>query len=391
MCVTFFIGVKYMAKINFKTAVPAFFFGVAVTAAAGFGVMTAVTHDPGAFLGFLRDVIVVRHNYFRPIDDKALFEGASKGMVAALGDPYSLYLSGDDYTNFMQSALSEYGGIGVVMTGREGEEPVIVHVFDDSTAKQAGLQEGDAIVSVDGKSTLDLGLNGTADAVRGENGSNVTLSIRREGAVQDFTLTRAQITMPTVQSHMVDGHIGYLHIFSFGKHTADEFGKQLDDLKSQGADKLIIDLRMNPGGMIDSVTAVADKILTAGTVVSYHTKDGHSESYDITGVEQPLPMVVLIDRMSASASEILAGAVQDRKEGTIMGETSYGKGTVQAIVQDNGSTAMKISIAEYRTPAGRSIDKTGITPDVPVKQTGQIFDEATDSVYLKAVEMLEGK
>ena len=145
---------------------------------------------------------------------------------------------------------------------------------------------------------------------------------------------------------------------------------------------------MNPGGMIYAVTDVANQILTKGTVVSYHTKNGESESYDIEGIEDPLPMAILIDKNSASASEILAGAVQDKQEGTIIGENSYGKGTVQAVFDAGEQKAIKISIAEYRTPSGKTIDKVGIHPDIEVSQTGFPFDPSTDSVYQKAIEVL---
>lgn len=203
-----------------------------------------------------------------------------------------------------------------------------------------------------------------------------------------FTVERSEISMPTVQSAMAGDDIGYIHIFSFGKHTADDFRDQLASLKIAGAKKLIIDVRMNPGGMIYAVTDVANQILTKGTVVSYHTKNGDSESYDIEGIEDPLPMVVLIDKNSASASEILAGAVQDKQEGTIIGENSYGKGTVQAVFDAGEQKALKISIAEYRTPSGKTIDKVGIHPDIEVSQTGFPFDPSTDSVYQKAIEVL---
>ena len=162
----------------------------------------------------------------------------------------------------------------------------------------------------------------------------------------------------------------------------------MTDLKSKGANKLIVDLRMNPGGMLDAVVAVANQLLTKGTVVSYHTKSGNDKKFDIAGVENVMPMVILIDKNSASASEIFAGAVQDKKEGIIMGETSYGKGTVQVIIQDGSHSALKISVAEYRTAAGRSIDKIGIVPDVKVEQTGQIFNREDDNVLQKAIEIL---
>lgn len=225
-------------------------------------------------------------------------------------------------------------------------------------------------------------------AVRGENGTEVTLALSRNGEPITIQVTRSNVSLPTVLGRMVKENIGYIHIFSFSKHTPDEFKKQLAALKDQGCEKLIIDLRMNPGGMIDSVVAVADQILTGGTVVSYHTRHHGSENFTIKGIEKPMPMVILIDKNSASASEILAGAVQDKKEGTIMGETSFGKGTVQAVYPDGSHEALKISIAEYRTAAGRVIDKKGIIPDIPVKQTGRLFSLTSDNVLQNAIDVL---
>lgn len=346
---------------------------------------------PLDFFHFLKTYTMVKANYFRPIDEDALWEGAASGMMDSLDDPYTKVLAGDEYKSFMESTSGEYGGIGVVM-GLDGNSKIrIFNVFPDSSAEEAGLKEGDEILSVDGTDVSELGLTGTAQTVRGDNGTQVKLTVLRDGETLSFDVTRSNISLPTVTSRMVKDNIGYIHIFSFSRHTPDEFKKLLSGLKEKGCEKLIIDVRMNPGGMIDSVVAIADQILTPGTVVSYHAKAIGSKVYKVKGVEDPMPMVVLIDKNSASASEILAGAVQDRKEGTIIGETSYGKGTVQAVFDQGNQTAVKVSIAEYKTPSGRSINKVGITPDIPVQQTGSLFSPATDNVLQKAVEVLEGE
>ena len=315
----------------FKNYAPGFVLGVVCTASLAGGAVFRFTDAPKALITFLLDFQEIKQNYFRPIEDKTLFAGASQGMFASVGDPYTMVLSGDAYESFMQSATGEYGGIGVVMGQGENSRPVILKVFDRGTAHDAGLDAGDVLLAIDGKETDALGLTGTASAVRGEKGTTVEIDVKRNGETMHFTVERSEISMPTVQSAMAGDDIGYIHIFSFGKHTADDFRDQLASLKIAGAKKLIIDVRMNPGGMIYAVTDVANQILTKGTVVSYHTKNGESESYDIEGIENPLPMIVLIDKNSASASEILAGAVQDKQEGIIIGENSYGKGTVQAV------------------------------------------------------------
>lgn len=355
------------------------------------GVYWLTGGHPSGFYHFLHSYRIVKDNYFRPIDENALWQGASKGMLVSLEDPYSTVLAGDTFNSFMETTNGEYGGIGVVM-GLDGNGSIrIFNVFEGSAAEKAGIQSGDTILSVDGTSVDELGLTGTAQAVRGENGTEVNLAISRNGESLTFTVHRSNVSLPTVLSRMVEGNIGYIHIFTFSRHTPDEFKKQLSTLKDQGCEKLIIDLRMNPGGMIDSVVAVADQILTGGTGVSYHTMHQGSENFTIKGIDNPMPMAVLIDKNSASASEILAGAVQDKKEGTIIGETSYGKGTVQAVYPDGNREALKISIAEYRTAAGRIIDKKGIVPDIPVEQTGHPFSFSSDNVLQKAVDVLKNE
>ncbi len=374
-----------------KVGVPAFALGIVCSASVLGGALLHFTDSPASFFSFLEDFREIKRNYFRPVSDESLFLGASYGMFASVGDPYTTVLSGKKYDSFMEGAMGEYGGIGVVIGENEDKKPVIVNVFSSGTAGSAGLMAGDILLSVDGKNTDELGLNGTAGAVRGEKGTTVEIDVDRKGETLHFTVERSEITMPTVQSFLAADGIGYIHIYTFGKHTADEFHDQLASLKIVGARKLIIDVRMNPGGLIDSVVAVANQILSKGTVVSYHTKDGKSESYDIDGVEEPMPLAILIDRNSASASEILAGAVQDKKEGIVLGENSFGKGTVQAIFDTGEKKALKISIAEYRTPSGKTIDKVGIAPDEAVEQTGFVFDKDTDSVYRRAVELLQEK
>lgn len=365
---------------------------VLLSSAALFGGVYWLTGGhPGGFYHFLHSYRIVKDNYFRPIDENVLWQGASKGMLASLEDPYSTVLAGDTFNSFMETTNGEYGGIGVVM-GLDGNGSIrIFNVFEGSAAEKAGIQSGDTILSVDGTSVDELSLTGTAQTVRGENGTEVNLAISRNGKPLTFTVNRSNVSLPTVLSRMVEGNIGYIHIFTFSRHTPDEFKKQLSTLKDQGCEKLIIDLRMNPGGMIDSVVAVADQILTGGTVVSYHTMHQGSENFTIKGIDNPMPMTVLIDKNSASASEILAGAVQDKKEGTIIGETSYGKGTVQAVYPDGNREALKISIAEYRTAAGRIIDKKGIVPDIPVEQTGHPFSFSSDNVLQKAVDVLKNE
>ena len=352
------------------------------------GSLYMFTDSPSSLMKFLFTYQAVKENYFHEVTDDVLFEGASNGMVSALDDPHSMILSGDKYESFMQSTSGEYGGIGVVIGADRKNVTRIISVFPGSSAEKNGLQSGDIIKRVNDEDVSALSLSEVSDRVRGEAGTRVSLLVERENEEKLFWVERSNVSMPTVQSRLIDKNIGYIHIFSFAKHTDEEFEKQLASVKAQGADRLIIDLRMNPGGLVDTVISIMNQILTKGRVLSYHTRNGDDRTFDITGIETPLPMVILIDRNSASASEILAGAVQDKKEGIIIGETSYGKGTVQSVIQNGNKSALKISIAEYRTAAGRIIDKTGITPDIVIKQTGHVFKQEDDNVLKKAIEVL---
>ena len=352
------------------------------------GSLYMFTDSPSSLMKFLFTYQAVKENYFHEVTDDVLFEGASNGMVSALDDPHSMILSGEKYESFMQSTRGEYGGIGVVIGADRKNVTRIISVFPGSSAEKNGLQSGDIIKRVNDEDVSALSLSEVSDRIRGEAGTRVSLLVKRENEEKLFWVERSNVSMPTVQSRLIDKNIGYIHIFSFAKHTDEEFEKQLASVKAQGADRLIIDLRMNPGGLVDTVISIMNQILTKGRVLSYHTRNGDDRTFDITGIETPLPMVILIDRNSASASEILAGAVQDKKEGIIIGETSYGKGTVQSVIQNGNKSALKISIAEYRTAAGRIIDKTGITHDIAIKQTGHVFKQEDDNVLKKAIEVL---
>jgi len=345
--------------------------------------------SPKAFLQFLHDYQIIRTRYFRPVSDETLFQGAVKGMASSLGDPYSLYLTGDVYKSFMEQTTAAFGGVGIIIGEDKQGDFYILAVFKKGAAHDAGIQPGGKLVAVDEKKLHGMEPMLAANLVRGKVGTAVTLTIEENGKVKDYKMHRSDVVLPTVSDQMVSGDIGYIHIYTFATHTGEEFKEALRDVKAKGARKLIIDVRMNPGGLITSVVDVADQILTRGPVVSYQAKNGTKQTFDIDGISKPMPMVILIDRNSASASEILAGAVQDKKEGIVMGEKSFGKGTIQSVEELSDGTALKISIAQYLTAGGRKIDKIGIKPDVAVQQTGTPFDMNSDSVLQEAIRKLK--
>lgn len=345
--------------------------------------------SPKAFLRFLYDYQIIRTRYFRPVSDEPLFQGAVKGMASSLGDPYSLYLTGDVYKSFMEQTTAAFGGVGIIIGEDKQGDFYILAVFKKGAAHDAGIQPGGKLVAVDGKKLHGMEPMLATNLVRGKVGTAVTLTIEENGKVKDYKMHRSDVVLPTVSDQMVSGDIGYIHIYTFATHTGEEFKEALHDVKAKGARKLIIDVRMNPGGLITSVVDVADQILTRGSVVSYQAKNGTKQTFDIDGISKRMPMVILIDRNSASASEILAGAVQDKKEGIVMGEKSFGKGTIQSVEELSDGTALKISIAQYLTAGGRKIDKIGIKPDVAVQQTGTPFDMNSDSVLQEAIRKLK--
>lgn len=345
--------------------------------------------SPKAFLQFLHDYQIIRTRYFRPVSDETLFQGAVKGMASSLGDTYSFYLTGDVYKSFMEQTTATFGGVGIIIGEDKQGDFYILAVFKKGAAHEAGIQPGGKLVAVDGKKLHGMEPILAANLVRGKVGTAVTLTIEENGKVKDYKMHRSDVVLPTVSDQMVSGAIGYIHIYKFATHTGEEFKEALRDVKAKGARKLIIDVRMNPGGLITSVVDVADQILTRGPVVSYQAKNGTKQTFDIDGISKPMPMVILIDRNSASASEILAGAVQDKKEGLVMGEKSFGKGTIQSVEELSDGTALKISIAQYLTAGGRKIDKIGIKPDVAVQQTGTPFDMNSDSVLQEAIRKLK--
>ena len=263
----------------------------------------------------------------------------------------------------------------------------IISVLDGTPGEAAGLRAGDEILAVDGVPTSELPNEEVALRIRGEVGTQVTLHILHDGAEQDVTLTRDVIQVHSVRGVILDGTtIGYIRIASFAEHTGDEFAAEMARLGEAGMTSLIIDLRENPGGLITSCVAVAEQIVPAGPIVSVINRDGDMEVYRSHLEARKYPIVVLIDENSASASEILAGALQDTGAATIIGTTSYGKGSVQAVMPLFHDDGLKLTIAKYITPNGRSIDGTGITPDIVVERSPQ---DTTDVQFEAAKKYLE--
>ena len=311
----------------------------------------------------------IQARYVNPPNTTALIDGAIDGMVASLGDPHSIYMPPTMFQELRAHTEGSFGGIGVTM-GFKDNIVKIISVLEGTPGEAAGLRAGDEIIAVDGVPTSELRSEEVALRIRGEAGTQVVLRILRDGREEEYTITRDIIQVASVRGTMVDGTtIGYIRIGSFAEHTGDEFTSEMNRLAGEGMTALIIDLRENPGGLITSCVAVAEQVVPAGTIVSVIDRDGDEEVYTSSLSARKYPIAVLIDENSASASEILAGALQDTGAGTIIGTTSYGKGSVQAVLPLFHEDGLKLTIAKYVTPNGRSIDGTGITPDIVVERT----------------------
>ena len=335
-------------------------------AGAGLRSMGLYADDVLRFFGVMK---FIQARYVNAPNTTALIDGAIDGMVASLDDPHSVYMPPSMFKELRQHTEGSFGGIGVTM-GFKDNVVRIISVLEGTPGETAGLRAGDEILAVDGTPTSALQNEEVALRIRGEAGTQVVLRILRDGTEQDYTITRDVIQVPSVRGVMVEGTtMGYIRIGSFAEHTGDEFTSEMNRLAGSGMTSLIIDLRANPGGLITSCVAVAEQVVPAGTIVSVIDRDGGEEVYRSSLTARKYPIVVLIDENSASASEILAGALQDTGAGTIIGTTSYGKGSVQAVLPLFHEDGLKLTIAKYVTPNGRSIDGTGITPDIVIERS----------------------
>lgn len=302
-----------------------------------------------------------------PPDDQALVEGALKGMVNTLEDPYAAYYDPKAFTSFHEMLEGSFSGIGV-MIEETPEGVTIVNVMDDSPAAKAGLRAREVIVSVDGKDMSDAPLKAVADRVQGEAGTTVTLGLKGgpEGP-REVTIERAEIDRPVLQTERLNENTAHLKVLSFTEEVGERVRSEVKKLQADGVRGIIVDVRGNPGGLLREAVAVTSVFIEDGPVVSVKERGQKREVFEATGdAFEDISLTVLVDGGSASASEILAGAVQDRERGRVIGTTTFGKGTVQTVRQLSGGYGVKFTTAEYLTPSGRSIEGSGISPDQEV-------------------------
>jgi len=324
---------------------------------------------------------VIQNSYVDEVDPDTLFKGAMEGMFSNLNDPYSLYLDDEFLEQMTDTTQGKYGGVGLYISKDrfDPENPYgrlpyvkVVSPIEDTPSWRAGINAGDYIYAIEDESAEGFTTQDVSNRLRGTPGSDVNVTILRdEGITFDVVLTRAEIEIPTVKSTVINNQIGYLRIIEFTPFTEPRVEESLREFSSQGLDKLIIDVRSNPGGLLDSVVDIADLFFSGGVIVSTKYRQERQNQVHRAAPGKIVPsdveIVILIDKGSASASEILTGALKDRGRATVIGETSFGKGSIQQMIPLNNA-AIKLTTGRYYTPDGYNIDKTGINPDIAVEE-----------------------
>ena len=365
--------VPHAARIR-RAAVP-FICGILIAGAFSMPTLTSANSNKNEEiyrqLGLFGDIFQrVRESYVDEVDEKALIEAAINGMLTSL-DPHSSFLDTENFSNMQVQTKGKFGGLGIEITMENGLIK-IVSPIDDTPAAKVGLQPEDYIVAVDGEPILGMALSEAVDKLRGKVGSDVTVTIQREqNEPFDVTVTRDTIKIRSVRSEVFDD-IGYLRITTFSEQTSPGLNDAVEKIFTEHGDKVkgfVLDLRNNPGGLLNEAIAVTDAFLEAGEIVSTRGRNAEnaSRAYAKPGdIARGLPLVVLINSGSASASEIVAGALKDHQRAVLLGTRSFGKGSVQSVIPVSGTGAMRLTTARYYTPSGVSIQATGITPNIEV-------------------------
>ena len=330
---------------------------------------------------------LIKSNFLFEYQTDDLIEGAITGMVEALDDPYSVYMDKDTTEQMYESNAGVFGGIGIYATLNDDGRVIVSSPIKDGPSEKAGIEAEDIIYAVDDQSTEGMDLDTVVAMMRGEVGTEVKITVKRGDELQDFTITRAYVDEQTVSSQVLaaDKRIGYIAISKFSENTDEAFTDQLNELIDQGIQSLIIDLRYNGGGSVDAACNIAALMVPEGPIVQIVDNKGNSDIIKSPGAQFKAPIAVLVNEYSASASEILAGALQDTKAANLIGTTTYGKGIVQTVYFLNDGTGVKLTEKKYLTPNGNDINKKGIEPNVYVEIKGDKDTQLDFAVeYLKS-------
>ena len=331
------------------------------------------------------------------VDEEKLKEGAIKGYIEALGDPYTEYISKEEMEDYMDDTMGNFVGIGIYMVkDTENNQIMVLSPIKNSPAEKAGIQPGDYIIEVDGKQCTGDDFSTISNEIKGEVGSTVKLKIKREDKTLDFEIKRENVTVNPVEGKVLEGNIGYIEFSSFDEGTAEEFKNKFNELKSNGITSLIIDLRNNGGGIVDEALEIAGYAVDKGTTLLYEVDKNGKETEEKSKVDKiiDMPIVILVNENTASSSEILAGALKDLGKAKIVGTKTYGKGVIQQILTLGDGSGLKITTEEYLTPNRTKINKVGIEPDEKVELPETVknilsVEEKDDTQLQKAIELLK--
>lgn len=330
---------------------------------------------------FMRVEKEIKENYLRDYDIKDVQYAGLKAMVASLGDPYSVYYTPEEFAAFQQNSSGEYYGVGMGIGIDEVTGLAVVSYFlEDSPAEEAGIQVGDLLVSIDGEDVTKNTIQEIRVKCIGDDGTPITIGVKRGEEVLEFNMARRSIELDMVEYKMLEGGIGYMRIKQFSGNSEALFNKGMDEFEEQGAKGIVFDLRNNPGGYLNTVVSMLDRLLPEGTIVYTEDKYGNRDTKTSDANNVQIPIVMLVNENTASASEIFAGAIQDYDWGKAVGTRTYGKGVVQIVIPiESTGGGLKITSSEYFTPKGRNIDGNGIYPDKYV----ELSAEATEDTQLK--------
>ena len=343
---------------------------------------------------------VLKNHYVGEIDEKKLEEGIYKGFVAGVGDTYTAYYTEEEFSELREQSSGVYAGIGIMMTLQVQDNSIeVAEIFEGSPAEVAGLKINDRIIGANGTRITGDDFEDLPKIIKGTPGTTVDVTIFRpeENKNYELTIERANVTSPTIYHRMLDKEIGYIKITQFEEVTYNQFKEALEEVKSLGAKGLVLDVRNNPGGLLDIVEKIADELVPEGVVVSTKDRNGKGTKYMADDKYTNIPIVVLINENSASASEVLSGALKDYNRAELVGTTTFGKGVVQSLVPLSDGSAIKLTTSQYFTPSGICIQGIGIDPDYEVKLStekllkGRNLKDSEDDQLQKAIEVIKDK